>query len=110
ALGDRSFAARDKARQELEHYGELVAPALRDAAGNAPSADARQLAKRLLDRLAHVSPPADQLRLLRAIEALEMAGTPEAAQVLKQLAEGAPESAVTAAAEIAGRRLAARKN
>jgi hypothetical protein len=103
-LGDRSFAVREKARNELERLGELAGPALRDAAASAPSAEARQIARRLLETLAHRALPLDQVRMLRAIEALELAGTSPATDLLKRLAGGAAESAPTIAAQAAVQR------
>jgi WD40 repeat protein len=103
-LGDRSFAVREKARNELERLGELAGPALRDAAASAASAEARQMARRLLETLAHRALPLDQVRMLRAIEALELAGTSPATDLLKRLAGGAAESAPTVAAQAAVQR------
>jgi hypothetical protein len=41
----------------------------------------------------------DPLRLHRAVELLELLGTPEARQVLQSLAAGAPEAPVTISAQ-----------
>ncbi len=42
-----------------------------------------------MQRLEGSVPPADQLRVLRAIEALEWIGTPEARELLLKLSKGA---------------------
>jgi hypothetical protein len=54
------------------------------------------------------SPSPQRLRILRALEALELAGTPEAAQLLQRLAGGAPEACVTREAKAALERLTMR--
>src|SRR5262249_58559504 len=45
------------------------------------------------------SPSPERLRNLRALEALELAATPQARQLLQKLADGAPEAFVTREAE-----------
>jgi truncated hemoglobin YjbI len=51
---------------------------------------------------------AEWLRDVRALEVLEHIGTPEARQVLKVLAEGAPEARLTQEAKASLERLARR--
>jgi hypothetical protein len=89
-LDDDDFATRQKATQELARLGSRAGPALRKVLDNPPSLEARLRAERLL---AKVGPPAlspQELRLLRAVAALEQMGTPAAEKVLKALATGSP--------------------
>ncbi len=62
---------------------------------------------RLLDKLKkdRLHPPADRMRLVRAVEALELIGTQEARRVLRNLARGAPEAQLTLEAKTALERL-----
>jgi hypothetical protein len=52
---------------------------------------------------------AEQLRVVRAVEALERIGTPEARRLLKTLADGGPGELPTREAQAALDRLAAGK-
>ena len=65
-------------------------------------------AERLLARLEGGRLPAEQLRALRALEVLEAAGTPEAREVLRALAKGAADAALTQEAAAALERLGRR--
>ena len=62
----------------------------------------------LLEKQDRMAIGAEALRVLRAIEVLEQIGTPEAQNVLKTLAEGAPEVRRTREAKAACERLAKR--
>jgi WD40 repeat protein len=107
-LGDLDsdrFEVRRQAQSELEGLGELAEPALRKALAGDPSLEVRQRVERLLDNLSGQVPQAGQLRELRAVELLELMGSSEARQLLKALAEGAPEARLTREARSAIRRL-----
>jgi WD40 repeat protein len=104
-LNASKFATRDKARIELEHLGEQAAPALRRIAANPSSAETRQAARRLLERLSPLKLTPEQVRTIRAVEVLECIGTPGAVDVLKSLATGADEVAPTPQARAALARL-----
>jgi hypothetical protein len=52
----------------------------------------------------------ETLRMLRAVEVLELAGTQEARAVLEALSKGAPEARLTRQAGAALKRLERRKN
>jgi Anaphase-promoting complex subunit 4 WD40 domain len=108
-LSDAKFATRERARKELEHLGEAAAPALRQTVDSSPSAEARRVAKKILDGLQTVVLSGERLRELRAVEVLERVGTPEAIELLKKLAGGAAETIPTPQARAALERLAARK-
>jgi hypothetical protein len=102
-LDAEDFGVRDRAARELEQLGERAEPALRQALAGKPSAEVRRRVQQLLERLANLSP--ERLRLVRAVEALEHAGTLEARQVLRTLARGAAEARLTQEAAAAVRRL-----
>ncbi len=93
------FAVRDKAARELENQGESAEPALRRALRGTPALEVRRRIDQLLEKL--VCPSGDILRQERAIEVLEHLGSPEARQLLHQLAGGAPEARLTREAKAA---------
>lgn len=104
-LDSDEFAVRQAARERLEKQGDLAAPALREAMKNSRSAEVRKVAEELLESSAGRELMGDRLRQVRGVEVLEKAGTPEAAQLLKRLAKGAPAALVTSEARDALRRL-----
>ncbi len=71
--------------RELLAAGADAADALRKALANDPSTEARRRIESLLNRLDKGGDP-EHLRALRAIEVLERIGTPQARDVLRQLA------------------------
>jgi hypothetical protein len=105
-LDNRRYAAREKAMSELEKLGDRVEPFLQQALAANPPLEVQRRLERILARLTQDGPPAEQMRILRAVEALEMLGTAEARQVLQRLAEGAPGARATEQARAALRRLA----
>jgi WD40 repeat protein len=105
-LDDDNFDVREKAAAELAKIGELARPALEEALKKRPSAEVRRRVGDLLDRLKPTGESsAEDLRRRRAVEVLEGIGTPEAKQLLKEWAEGAPGTALTREAEAALGRL-----
>ena len=84
----------------MEELGEIAKPALTKALAGDPSREARKQMEELLDALDR-SLAGDRLRMLRAVEVLEMLGSPEARGVLKRLAGGAPEAFLTRQAKAA---------
>jgi hypothetical protein len=104
-LHSERFARRRQAQAELEALGELAAPALRQALAEEPPLDVRQRLERLLARLA-AAPPSRQLGQVRAVELLELIGSPAARQTLQRLAGGAATSRLTRQASRAAHRLA----
>jgi WD40 repeat protein len=109
-LDSDDFATREKATAALEVLGAQAGPALRRAVKNATSAEVRIRAERLLKRLAAPpeAPPTPELVRLRAVEALEANGTPEARAVLAELAAGPAADALTGEAKASLQRLARR--
>jgi hypothetical protein len=103
-LESNDFAARQKATEELERLGDLAVSALKKARESKHALETRTRIERLL-KMAGRMPPPELLRALRAVEALEHAGTPEARQLLKTLARGADGARLTREAQAALRRL-----
>jgi RNA polymerase sigma factor (sigma-70 family) len=104
-LDRRQFDVRARAARELKKLGEHAEPALRKALAGKPSLEARRRLEELLNRLEGARPSAETVRQLRAVEALESIGGPEARRVLHQLAAGPPEWRLTQEARADVRRL-----
>jgi hypothetical protein len=102
-LDSDEFETRDKAARELEKLGDAAEPHLREALKGKPSAEVRRTAELLLERL---EGQAVRRGVLRALEALEYIGTPEAARVLEALARGVPGAWLTREAKATHDRLA----
>jgi RNA polymerase sigma factor (sigma-70 family) len=102
-LDSDQFAVREKASAELEKLGEIAEPALRKALKGEPSVELRRRVERLLETLeqARDQLPTAKLRALRAVEALERAGTREARQALEALVKEAAEPWLTRQAQAA---------
>jgi hypothetical protein len=109
-LGSEQFAVRDKARAELEKFGEAALHALRTALAAKPVLDTRRRLEQLIDKQEREdwAPSPERLRTLRALEVLERAGTPEARRVLEALTRGAPGARLTREAQAAQERLSGR--
>jgi WD40 repeat protein len=103
-LDAETFEARERAEADLAALGQAAGPALRKALAGDPSAEAKRRLGRLLEALDGV-PAGDRLRGLRAVEALERAGTKEARDLLDRLAAGDPAAELTAQARAALDRL-----
>jgi WD40 repeat protein len=99
-LDGADFAARRRAAAELEELADAAASELRQALAAAPSAELRRALKAALGGLGTA-----RLRALRAVEALEWMGTPEAARLLDELAHGAPGATLTTEAAASRDRL-----
>jgi hypothetical protein len=107
-LESNKFAARQKATADLEKLGEVAAAAIQKRLDSGPPLEVRQRLEKLLEKLdAPITDP-EQLRGLRAVEVLEMIGTPEARDLLEKLATGAAEARLTRDARAALERLAKR--
>jgi WD40 repeat protein len=99
-LDSASFEARARATCELEKLGDAAGPALRQLLSGQPSPETRRRTSQLLETFSR-----ERLRAVRAVEALEYLGSPEARRLLAALAEGAPEARQTREAQAALRRL-----
>jgi hypothetical protein len=89
------FREREAARQELEKVGELAEIAVLAALRSTGTLEERRRFEALLAKIEWEPPSADQRQAHRAIEALEMIGTPAACAVLRILAGGSPEARLT---------------
>jgi WD40 repeat protein len=98
-LGDAKFAVRDKAFKELENLGELAEPALKKALKNNPELETKRRIELLLNRLAETVRSPEKVRMIRAVEVLEMLGTAEARGLLQRLAAGFPPHRLTQEAQ-----------
>src|SRR5262249_40919070 len=102
-LESDQFAVREKAGRELEKLADAAQPALRQAlARPGVSLDLHRRLEAILTSIAEIA--GERLRTLRAIEVLERLDTPEARELLKTLADGAPEARLTEAAKAALKR------
>jgi hypothetical protein len=97
------FAHRQKAQQALENLGEGAESPVAKAFQGKLSAEARRRMTEIAGKCKVTS--ADNLRHHRAITALEWIGTPAAREILRTLAEGAPEARRTIDAQAALKRL-----
>jgi RNA polymerase sigma factor (sigma-70 family) len=101
-LDSDRFPVRSKAERELEKLEERAEPALRRALRERPaSLELRRRLEGLLKRLEGPITSTETLRQVRAVEVLEHVGSPEARQVLRTLAEGAPKAILTREAKAA---------
>jgi RNA polymerase sigma factor (sigma-70 family) len=104
-LDSDDFTTRDQASAALKKLGPSATPALKKALAGKPSAEVRRVVEELLRLAGDAGPASGELPALRAVEALEHMATPEARELLKALARGAPEARVTVAASSALERL-----
>jgi len=104
-LDDKQFTVRQRAAEQLEKFGGLARPTLRKALEGQPSLEVRQRLEAILEKVNGQTPSAETLRAVRVVEVLERLGTPEARQVLRALASGAPGAAITDEARYAEQRL-----
>jgi hypothetical protein len=98
-LDSGKFAVREAAARELDKLAEAAVPAYRKAPAEQPSVEQRRRLEGLLAK--HAESP--QRRAVRAIEALELAGTPAAKQLIVRLTKGEPELRLTQEAKRASR-------
>jgi WD40 repeat protein len=94
-LDSDEFDTREKAHKELEKLGELALGPARQALKGKPSAEQRRSLEEVIKGAEAPSPSGERLRLVRALEVLELAHTPEAVKLLKDVAGGAPDTLPT---------------
>jgi hypothetical protein len=107
-LNHDQYARRDKADEQLEKLGALCEPMLRAAVRQPPSMDARRRLEKLVAKLEELPPSPDTLQVLHILEALELANTAEARQILQALSREDPPTRITHEAKAASERLARR--
>ncbi|HYT91916.1 MAG TPA: hypothetical protein VEL76_24595, partial [Gemmataceae bacterium] len=91
--------------RELEKLGTRAEAALGKALAGKPSLEVRQRLERLLQKLEGPISAPETLRLLRAVEVLEHAGTPQPREVLEMVVGGQPGTRLGRDAETALARL-----
>ncbi len=104
-LDDDDFEVREKAYKELEKIGQVAHPALRKALIDG-SVEVQRQAAHLLEIKGEAPPlTAEEVQMLRAIEVLQIIGTPAVRPLLEKLAAGAPAAPITGEALLALKRL-----
>ena len=109
-LDSEQFDARQKAADELRRLGERAEPGLRAALKDQLPLETRKRIEELLEAVRASAASPENLRNLRAVEVLEHIGTPEARDVLRSLANGAPEARLTRDAKASLQRLDPRRS
>jgi hypothetical protein len=94
-LDSNVFATRERATAGLIAIGERVEGRVRAFLGSSPSAEAARRCEDILKAVAGPPTTPDRLRELRAVEVLEWAGTPAAADALREFASGAADAPLT---------------
>lgn len=108
-LDSRQFSVRSKAMAELLKVGETAVPALRQALKSGKiTLEVQRRIEELLGTLDGVTPRGKTLQALHAVEVLEYIASPEARQLLVELAKGAPDARITQSAQGSLQRLARR--
>jgi WD40 repeat protein/beta-lactamase regulating signal transducer with metallopeptidase domain len=100
-LESEKFTVRQEAAANLLKAGEQALPALQKVLASSPPLETRKRADSLVDQLTGGGLTPEQLQTVRAVEALERMGTPEARRLLGTLAEGAPGALPTREAQAA---------
>jgi WD40 repeat protein len=104
-LQSERFTLREQAHAELARLEEIAEPYLKKALAEDPPLELRRRAEMLMKAITSLQPSVSRLQTVRAIEALELIGTPEARRVLERMAGGAPGAEATLAAQGALERL-----
>jgi hypothetical protein len=106
-LDDEDFQVREAASQALAKCGATAKAALEKELARTASAEVKRRIEALLEDINQPVSP-EELRILRAIDVLEQIGSREAQQLLRTLADGAPEASRTRAAHQSLERLKGR--
>jgi hypothetical protein len=107
-LDANDFKKREAASTELALLGKLAEAALKRAWEKQPSLEVRRRVEAILKKLDDRVSPAE-LHALRAVEVLELIGTPEARKVIESVARSAPTARAGEEAKAAQDRLARRE-
>jgi hypothetical protein len=89
-LNHEDFQRRERATKELGHIGDLAEVDLRAILARSPSAEVQRRVRSLLKQFEMQAPDPARLRIIRCLEVLGQIGTPEAREVLKDIAREAP--------------------
>jgi WD40 repeat protein/beta-lactamase regulating signal transducer with metallopeptidase domain len=95
------FTVRRASVTNLLKTGEQAVPILQKVLASAPPLETRKRLEELLDQLTSGELTAAQLRMVRAVEALERMDTGDARRLLQVLADGAPGALTTREAQSA---------
>ena len=98
-LDDNQFKVREKATAELYKIGEPIVPALVKVLEGNLTLETKRRLEEIRNRLTTKVLQGDRLRNYRAIEVLERIGTPEARQVLEELAARCAGTLLTTSAQ-----------
>jgi RNA polymerase sigma factor (sigma-70 family) len=109
-LDNDNFSVRERAETELQDLGPAIKGALDKALEGTPPVEVQVRVTRLLKRLAARDFSPGRLRVLRALEILELTGTPAARQLLQALSKGADGDEVSRQAQGSIARLAKRRS
>jgi hypothetical protein len=104
-LENAKFAVRQQASANLLKIGDQALPALQKLLASGPALETRIRAEELVHKLITGVRTPEELRTIRAVEALERMGTPEALRLLHTLADGGPGALPTREAQAALNRL-----
>jgi hypothetical protein len=100
-LDDSQYKVRQNANSELTKLGEQVVPLLTKALAVNLPLEVRQRVETLRDQLSSSVLTGEALQAFRAIEVLELIGTPQARQQLQVLADGSSGTMLPTAARAA---------
>lgn len=94
-LSNANFAVRQQAMAALERCAEQVAHLAEQALKNPRDLEEKRRLELLLEKLDDPFSDPNRLRIHRSLILLERIGTPEARQLLEELAQGAPAALLT---------------
>jgi hypothetical protein len=101
ALDDPAVARRDQAMQRLQRAAHEYAPLLRERLEQAGPGERRNRLTFVLGQAKDEAAPVALIKSLRVVTLLEQMGTPEARELLRALADGAPGARLTVEARVA---------
>jgi RNA polymerase sigma factor (sigma-70 family) len=107
-LDSPNFKTRQTAEGQLEALGKLAEPALRESLARPASLEVRRRIEKVLAKREVPALASEVVRALRALEALECVGSPEARRGLEEVARQAPERYYREQARAAAERLSKR--
>jgi hypothetical protein len=104
-LSSKRFTERQAADAELKKLDVLAEKALRQALQSGPPLELRRRLDQLLQGINAPVPSVETLQVLRALAVLEQIASPQARDLVRTLAEGAPGAHLTREARAALGRL-----